>query len=331
MAGFSDIIGHENVIAHMKKSIEADKIIHAYILHGEEKSGKMMLAEAFAAALQCETGKSEACLECHSCKQALSHNHPDIIYVRHDKPNTISVEDIREQVNRNIAVRPYSGKYKIYIIDEAEKMNVQAQNALLKTIEEPPEYAVILLLSTNADAFLPTVLSRCVTIRLQPVPDEKIIPFLVQKYQIPDYQAKMCAAFAQGNVGKAVDLACSKNFNGLKDMMLETVKRLREMETYELADIVKRVGEHKLEITDYFDLLTIWYRDVLLFKATADVNGLLFQDEVYEIKKQASKSSYEGIERIMNALQKAKKRIKANVNFDLTIELLLLTIKENSL
>lgn len=97
----------------------------------------MMLAEAFAMALQCEKHGKEACMECHSCKQALGHNQPDIIYVNHEKPNTISVDDIRTQVNNDIDVKPYSSEHKIYIIDEAEKMNQQAQNALLKTIEEP--------------------------------------------------------------------------------------------------------------------------------------------------------------------------------------------------
>ena len=206
---------------------------------------------------------------------------------------------------------------------------MQAQNALLKTIEEPPEYAVILLLTTNAEAFLPTILSRCMMLRLQAVSDDKMISFLMKQYQIPDYQAEICAAFAQGNVGKAIDLANSKDFNGLKDDMLETVKRVRDLEVYELAEAVKRISVFKLEINDYFDLMMIWYRDVLLFKAMADVNRLIFKDEVYEIKSQASKSSYEGIELILDALQKAKARIRANVNFELVVVLLLLTLKEN--
>ena len=158
MAGFKDIIGHEQIIEHLQNAISMDKVTHAYILNGPDRSGKMMLAEAFAMALQCEKGGSEPCLACHSCKQAESHNQPDIIYVKHEKPNTISVDDIRTQVNNDIVVKPYSSRYKIYIIDEAEKMNQQAQNALLKTIEEPPAYAVLLLLTTNADLFLPTIL-----------------------------------------------------------------------------------------------------------------------------------------------------------------------------
>lgn len=329
MKDFSKIIGQEHIIEYFRNAISMDKVSHAYILNGPDKSGKMLLAEAFAAALQCEKQQEEPCMECRSCKQAAGRNHPDIIYVTHEKPNTLSVEDIRTQLNEDIVLKPYSSSYKIYIVDEAEKMNVQAQNALLKTIEEPPAYAVILLLTTNADGFLPTILSRCVRLDLKPVNDEKIRSFLMKEKGVPDYQADICVAFAQGNVGKAILLAGSENFSEMKKSAVQLMKRLRDIDLYELSQAVKQITEYKLEINDYFDLMMIWYRDVLLYKATADVNRLIFQDEVYSIKKEASHSSYEGIERILESLNKAKARIRANVNFELVIELLLLTIKEN--
>ena len=329
MAGFTDIIGHEQIIEHLQNAITMGKVSHAYILNGPDKSGKKMLAEAFAMTLQCEKGGSSPCGECHSCKQAVSHNQPDIIYVQHEKPNTLSVDDIRTQVNHDIEVKPYASPYKIYIIDEAEKMNVQAQNALLKTIEEPPAYAVILLLTTNADLFLPTIRSRCVMLNLKAVEDSVIKKFLMTEKQVPDYQADICVAFAQGNVGKAIALASSDDFNELKAAAIQLMKRIREIDLYELSEAVKQISEFKLQINDYFDIMMIWYRDILVYKATMDVNSLIFKDEIYDIKKQASKSSYHGIETILEALEKAKLRLNANVNFDLVMELLLLTIKEN--
>lgn len=329
MPGFQDILGHEQIIEHLQNAITMDKVSHAYIINGPDRSGKMMLAEAFAAALQCEGEGVKPCMECRSCRQAAGRNQPDIIYVRHEKPNTISVDDIRSQVNNDIVIKPYSSSHKVYIIDEAEKMNPQAQNALLKTIEEPPAYAVLILLTVNADSFLPTILSRCVTLNIKAVSDEKIKNFLMKNCQVPDYQADVCAAFAQGNVGKAIQLATSEDFNGLKTSVLQLIKRLGDIDLYEMTEAVKQISDYKLSINDYFDLMTVWYRDVLLFKATADVNDLIFKDKVYDIKRQAEQSSYNGIEEILRALQKAKTRLNANVNFDLTIELLLLTIKEN--
>ena len=329
MAGFNEIVGHEQIIEHLKNAITMDKVSHAYIFNGPEYSGKMMLAEAFAMALQGEEHNPDGCMNCHSCKQAADRNQPDIIYVSHEKPNTISVDDIRQQLNNDIVIKPYSSKYKIYIVDEAEKMNPQAQNALLKTIEEPPAYAVIMLLTTNADSFLQTILSRCITLNLKSVKDETIRKHLMSHYQIPDYQADICTAFAQGNVGKAIQLASSDDFNQLKAAALQLLKRLEDIDLYELGAAIKQIGEFKLKVQDYFDLMMIWYRDILYFKATNDVNKLIFKDEVYDIKKQAATHSYQGIEAIIEALQKAKVRLNANVNFDLVIELLLLTIKEN--
>ena len=179
MAGFHDILGHEQIIAHLQNAIEEDKVSHAYIFNGPEASGKMMLAEAFAMALQCEGEGKRPCLECRSCRQAADHNQPDIIYVSHEKPNTIGVDDIRTQINNDIDIKPYSSRYKVYIVDEAQKMNQQAQNALLKTIEEPPAYAIILLLTTNADSFLQTILSRCITLNLKAVKEDKIKEYLM--------------------------------------------------------------------------------------------------------------------------------------------------------
>ena len=329
MAGFQDILGHEQIIEHLQNAIKTDKVSHAYILDGPDMSGKKMIADAFSMTLECEKKGTEPCMECHSCKQALGKNQPDIIYLQHEKPNTISVDDIRSQINNDIGVKPYSSPYKVYIVDEAEKMNVQAQNALLKTIGEPPAYAVILLLTNNAEIFLPTILSRCVRLSLKAVPDEKIKAYLMENYEVPDYKADVCVAFAQGNVGKAIELAESEDFNEIKNSALQLIKRLDDIELYEMTEAVKQISNYKLQINDYFDLIMIWYRDVLLYKATADVNKLIFKEEVYEIKKEASRSSYGGIENILEALEKAKIRLNANVNFDLVIELLLLTIKEN--
>ncbi len=329
MAGFKDIVGHEQIIEHLKTAIEMGKVSHAYILNGPNLSGKMMIAEAFARALLCEKQDPDGCGECRSCRQSDDRNNPDIIYVKHDKPNTISVDDIRTQLNNDIVIKPYSNQYKIYIVDEAEKMNQQAQNALLKTIEEPPAYAVIMLLTTNADSFLQTIRSRCITLNLKSVKNDVIKSYLMTEKKIPDYQADVCAAFAQGVVGKAIKLASSDDFNELKESALSLIKRLDDIDLYEMGEAIKQISDYKLQVQDYFDLITVWYRDVLYMKATNDVNGLIFKDEVYDIKKQASKHSYHGIETIIEALDKAKLRINANVNFDLVIELLLMTIKEN--
>jgi DNA polymerase-3 subunit delta' len=329
MLGFQDVIGHEHLIEHLQSAIAMQKVSHAYIFDGEKGAGKNFLADIFAAALQCEKNETNPCGECTSCKQAAGRNHPDIIRISHEKPNTIRVDDIREQLCGDILIKPYKGPYIIYIIDEAEKLNVQAQNALLKTIEEPPAYAIILLLTTNAENFLPTILSRCVTLHLKPAKDSKVRKYLMEQVKIPDYQADICVAFAQGNIGKARRLALSDEFGTMKEHAVHLVKYIQEMEISELINSMHKITEFKTDISDYLDLLMVWYRDVLLYKATWNPSSMVFSDEIMTIEKMASKSSYGGIERILNALDKAKMRLAANVNFDLTMELLLLTMKEN--
>ena len=268
-------------------------------------------------------------MECQSCKQAVNQNQPDIIRITHEKPNTIRVEDIREQLNGDILIKPYSSPYKIYIVDEAEKLTVQAQNALLKTIEEPPVYAVILLLTSNVGMLLPTIQSRCVVLNLKPVSSEQIKKYLMEDLEIPEYYADICTAFAQGNVGKAKRLALSESFKEMLEHALHLVKYISEMEVTDLIEDLKRINDYKLEINDYLDLLIVWYRDVLLFKATRDADSLIFSQELISIREKARHSSYEGLECIIKSLEKTKLRLNANVNFDMALELLLLTMKEN--
>lgn len=329
MNGFKDVVGHKDIIQYIQHAIEQDKVSHAYILNGARGSGKKLLANLFAMTLQCENNNSEPCGECRSCKQLQSGNHPDVKIVKHEKPGSISVGDIREQVNGDIMIKPYSSPYKIYIIPEADLMTVQAQNALLKTIEEPPKYAVIFLLTENADSMLATIRSRCVVLKLRNIKDTLIKKYLTEQMHIPDYQSDICTAFAQGNVGRAIMLATSEHFNEIKEEAVQLLKYINEMELHEIVSAIKEINKYKMEVTDYLDIITIWYRDVLLYKATKDVGGMVFSDQLKFIKERASRSSYEGIELILESIEKAKARLKANVNFDLVMELLLLTIKEN--
>ncbi len=330
MAGFRDVIGQEQIKEHLQNAIRAKKVSHAYIINGEKSSGKEFIARVFAMTLQCEQGETEPCQECHSCKQALSDNHPDIIYVTHEKPNTVSVDDIRAQINNDVGIRPYSSRYKIYILNEAEKMTPQAQNAILKTLEEPPAYAVIILLTANVNSLLPTILSRCVVLNMKPVADEAVKKYLMEQLQVPDYKAEICVAFARGNIGKAKSLAASEDFENLKSEALSLLKYIKDMELNEIIAAIKRITEYKFDVNDYLDIFSVWYRDVLLFKATNDVNHLVFREEIQTIRRAAQCSSYEGIETIIKALDTAKKRLDANVKFELTMELLMLTIQENS-
>lgn len=323
---FKNIVGHEEIIKHFKSSIELDKVGHAYIISGEADSGKKMLARAFAATLQCEKGGLEPCHECKSCIKFASGNQPDIITITHEKPGIISVDEIREQLVDDITTKPYESKYKIYIIPDAELMNQQAQNAILKTIEEPPQYAVILLLTSNLDKILETVRSRCIILTTKPVRERDMLSYL-KGMGLSEDKAYFCLDFAQGNLGRAIKLAGNDEYNRVIESVVSVLKKIHEMDVDDLAVAIKAIQDFKLSINDYMDLMIMWYRDVLMLKVTSNIDKLLFKSEYSTMKTQAALMSYQDIEDKIHAIEVAKQRISANANFDITIELLLLTLK----
>ncbi len=331
MAGFRDIVGQSHIKEHFKSALASGKVNHAYLLEGELGSGKEFIAKVFAKALMCESRDEdgEACDECHSCKQAATNNHPDIRFVRHEKPNTISVDDIRQQVVNDVGDRPYSSKYKIYIIEEAEKMTPQAQNALLKTLEEPPEYAVIILLVTNASLLLDTILSRCTRLTLRAVEDKVLKEYLMKNLRVPDYRADVCVAFSRGNFGKAKQLAENEDFDNISREIVGMLTHIHSMDTSDVLQTIKTLSDYKMNINDVLDIMMAWYRDVLMYKATMDMDCLVFKEKKQDVFRMASESAYDGIEEIIDHIDKTKNRLKANVNFDIAMELLLMTIKEN--
>lgn len=329
MANFKDIIGQEQVKKHLQDGIKQGNLSHAYIINGETGSGRRLLASALTKTLLCEnrTEQGDACGKCKSCLQADSGNHPDVRFITHEKAS-IGVDDIREQLVNDITIKPYSSSHKIYIIPDANKMTEQAQNALLKTIEEPPEYAIILLLTENSENLLSTINSRCITLNTQPLSREAITQYLMQNLQMEPEQAEIAAGFCQGNVGKAIHFATSEDFQEMKDDTLRILKKIDTMDITDIMPVIKDLSQRKGRINEYLDLMLLWYRDVLMFKVTKDANLLLYRGEYKAISEQASTRNYEDIEIIIKAIDKAKLRLNANVNFDTAIELLLLTIKD---
>ena len=327
MFSFSEIVGHEQIKEHMQAAIRDKKPFHAYLFQGEEGVGKEALARTFAAGLQCQSESADKpCKECVSCRQMESGNQPDVIWVTREKAS-LGVDEIREQLCNTMDIKPFSSPYKIYLVPEAEKMTEAAQNALLKTIEEPPEYGIVILMTSNISALLPTIQSRCLTMEFRPLSTAVVESFVKEHCQVPDYQARASAAFAQGNLGKAMRYAKSEDFIERKDHIISLLRHVEQMDLSEMLAVIKDLGTRKDEVRDYMDLMVLWYRDVLLFKATKDINQLLFQDEASYISREASHRSYEKIEEILQAFEKAKVRLRANVNFDITMELMLLTLK----
>lgn len=325
------VIGQNHINKHFENAIKMDKISHAYIINGEKGTGKRALAAEFAKSLQCQDVNSiktgRACDSCRSCSQSDSENQPDIKWITYEKTG-IGVDEIRDQINNDIVIKPYSSKYKVYIIPDGEKMTIQAQNALLKTIEEPPEYAIIIILTTNSDRFLPTILSRCMVLNIRPVKDSIIKKMLMYEYGVGDYAATTATTFAEGNPGKAIMLSTSEEFSDLKNAVVNTLTDLENCGMDRVSQNIKVLSGFKAQIAEYFSLTRTWFRDMLLYKAEKDSELLIFQDHYKVIERQSLKLSYSDINNILDGIDQAEGRIDSNVNFDMTIEVLFLLIKE---
>ena len=327
MKAFKEIAGQKELVRYLQNAAETGDISHAYLFTGASGSGKKLLAETFAATLLCERGSTEPCMDCASCKKAEAGNHPDILYITHEKAG-ITVDDIREQVVSTVAVRPYYGPWKIYIMEDAELMGPEAQNALLKSIEEPPAYVVMLLLTASPEMLLPTILSRCVKLSVKPVEDGEVRAYLMEKLQIPDYEADIAVSFAQGSIGRAIEAAGSADFARILQNALRILGESDRMDTEAVTDGVQVITENKQEISEYLDIFQMWFRDVLMMKATRETDHLVFRQEIHRIKDQAQERSYENLEKILAGIEKTRARIKANVNVDLALVLLLLNMRD---
>lgn len=330
MIDFHGIIGHDAVKKHLCTAVRTGHVSHAYLLTGEAGMGKKTIADAFSLMLLCEKGGTEPCRSCHACRQVLAGTHPDVIRTVHEKPGSIGVDEVRSQITDTAAIRPFSAARKIYIVADADKMTVQAQNALLKTIEEPPDYAVIMLLAENEEAMLETIRSRCVKLKLRPVADEKIVSYLIAEKKLPPERAALVAGFARGNLGKALLLSSSEEFREAYDADLKILKRLPEADTEEILDDIARIREVNGDIPDFLQFVRLWFRDLMICKTEREPERLTFAAEETELKKISRRLSFRQAGAVLDETERTEDRLKANVNPDLALEMLLLKIAEKN-
>lgn len=327
MYTFKEFIGNDKIIKNLQSAIYNNKLSHAYIINGEAGFGKKTLANSLAKTLQCENNGIDACCDCISCRVFDTVNHPDIIYIKPSKTKTIGVDDIRSQIVNIAEIKPYKYKYKIFIVDNADKMTVQAQNAILKTIEEPPIYAIFLLLSTNFNNFLPTILSRCVLLKIEPLPEVTIENYIIDKFNIDINLAKVYSVFARGSIGQAVDIIKSEDFIQLREQTIQWIVELKSKDIVQIFENAKQIEIYKNDIDIILDICFLWYRDLIIAK---DINDkyIIQQDKLDLIKSQASEFDLNKLIDIIDIIQNTKSVLNKNANFQLAIEIMLLKIKE---
>ncbi len=329
MYTFEEIIGNEQMIKQIQRAIQKKQISHAYIIHGTEGSGKTLLANTISKTLQCEKQGITPCNECISCHTFDNQNHTDIFYISPQKDkNSISVEDIRQQLIKNMEIKQYKYPFKIFIIDKADTMTISAQNALLKTLEEPPYYGILFLLANNVDRFLPTILSRCVVIKLKPVATNKIEQYLIEHHFAEKENSSVFAEYAQGSIGKAIEIASSETFYEMREDIIQKLLSLNRKNLSETLLMAKELETYK-QSQQFLDLIYLWYRDLLIYIKCQDIKYVIQKDQQKNIIAQSKKENETSIIKKTEAIWQAKQQLSVNSNFQLTMEVMLMKLKES--
>lgn len=322
MYHFDRIVGQDATVMHMQQAIVSKQVSHAYIIEGEAGMGKKLIASTFAKTLQCHEGGIAPCDACESCLNFKGGNHPDILYVQASKKTGYGVDDIREQVNGTIHVKPYNSPYKIYILDDADTLTAQAQNALLKTIEEPPSYGVIIFLVENSRHLLDTILSRCVKLTLSLVPKDQVSEYLIDYKDVPISEAGTYASFSRGNIGKALQLLQDIHFKEIREKIISIMDRIIEEDTYALLTDAKDMGAYKDKVDTVFDIMLSWLRDLMVLKSTRDEKHLIHGDKYKTLLLQSQLMSYNVISMLIERIEEIKRNFKLHANYQLSFETL---------
>ena len=325
MYTFEEIRGNTPLVEQLRRSAASGRSSHAYLFLGGAGAGKRLIANTFAKALQCE-GEKRPCDSCKSCHAFNHGNHPDVIYFQPLKNGkTYTIEDVREQLLETVDLKPFQYEKKIYIIEKADTLNIQSQNALLKTLEEPPAHAVFLLLAERAEAFLPTILSRVVVMKIRPLSAETIADYLMQAGHLAE-ESHILSAYAQGRIGQALELVEDEGFREMRQDILGKLEALPSMSEGEAYLLAKDLEGYKNDLR-FLDIMELWYRDLLTAKSLRE-EGYLIQRDKKDAIFRAAKEPAALLAKKAAAVRTARMRLAQNANFRLTMEVMLMGLKE---
>lgn len=325
MYSFKNIVGNDKIINSFVKLSQNDRVSHSYILDGKEKTGKTLMAKTFSKLLLCENSKTEPCLKCSSCLTFESGNNPDFFFIDTEK-KALGIGDVREKIIKNIETKPFKYKYKVFVIKDAHNMTVQAQNAILKTIEEPPSFAKFIFLSKNYKSFLPTILSRCVLFKIKPLPQNLIENYLIQN-GINNNIAKFYSVYCRGSLGLAKDIAFSEDFASFRQDIITDIEKLDGLDLIQMYSLIAKYETLKENIAQILDIYLLTYRDSLIFKETNNFEKVI-QKDIKNCIQNISNMNFKNLFNKIDAILKAKTYLEQNTNFNMAMECLFLKLKE---
>jgi DNA polymerase-3 subunit delta' len=321
---FSEIIGQTKIIRLLRRALAQDLLPHAFLFTGVEGVGKKSTALTLAKVVNCQDSASgDCCDQCISCRKADNGNHPDINLIEREGP-FIKIEQIRALKHR-LRFKPLEGRYRVTVINNSQHLKVEAANALLKVLEEPPADNLIILTAIETTALLPTIVSRCLHLPFQPLASEEISAHLGKIHSISPERAAVIARLAGGSLSRALSLLDEKKL-GRRNSILETVAEIHKSRLTDLLAAINRWKGDNLDLQEDLEWLKTWIRDLLVqkFEATDRVY-LLNSDLAYKIKAMASQMSSDHLLRFFDLVCTVQGAIGYNVNRRLSLETLLLS------
>ena len=319
------MLGHRKILASLQETIKNDNVGHAYIFEGPDGIGRRETALSFVAMLMCEREQAP-CGECKSCRLFTEGSNPDFqeLYF-HDK--SISVDDVRNAL-KGLVIRPLYSRYKVIIINDADGMTVQAQNALLKSLEEPPPYMVFILTVQSGAAVTPTIRSRCQRVLFDKLSSQEIIGILEQKYGKRNPEWDFIVSYSDGVIGTALELVESPGYMELRDQVLTSVNELLETNNGDVFKIYELFEKNNDKIEFILRIMLLFFRDIIIYKQTSNYNILINSDKKDMIIEDAH-LKLSGLLKCANAVWDAKKGLEYNANFQLVIEVMLMKIRDS--
>ncbi len=309
------IIGHHQILKQLYHAIASNRVAGAYLFVGVANVGKETVALNFAKSINCRTSDEGACGTCLSCRKADDGNHPDLQIIR-PSGAWIKIDQIRE-LQKRIIYRPLEGVRKVYILTEAERMNLEAANCLLKTLEEPPADSGLILLTTNLDALLPTIRSRCQIIPFHPLVVSELAGHLMERFDIDQSQALRVAATTGGAVGKALTLL--QDGASFDEEIPEIMIANNRLDAF-------RIAEKWTQQPEALDHLVTWYRDLVLLHQGAPTDLLTHVHHVEQLKQLTARYSRLQLQSAIKAIFETKAMLQRNVNATLALEVLALKL-----
>ncbi|MCG3625968.1 DNA polymerase III subunit delta' [Clostridioides difficile] len=306
---FENIIGQDFAKKYLTNSIKKNKLNNAYMFEGMDGIGKKKFADEL----------SKLLLDYENLE-----NSPDYVLIKPDG-NSIKIAQIRN-LQSDILIRPHKD-YKIYIINNAEKMTVEAQNALLKTLEEPPNYAIIILVTNNKESLLETIKSRCDIIKFSPIPIEDLKRYLINT-GIEEERAQLLAIFSRGSIENALNLSQSSEFSMMREDIQQYIQIMLDKNIVEILNIPNNMEKYRGKIIALLDMMINYFRDIILLKENVNKNMLINVDKLVFIQNMNGKISYSQLSKIIDIIEDAKSKIKSNCNFNISIQVMSLNIYE---